>query len=201
MCYGNFIALQQKDLKRLLGFSGIAHAGYALVGFVALDQAGFSAALYYIIGYFLMILACFAVICRVSRDGANVAIEDLAGLHRRSPLLALTLVTAIFSGASVPPFVGFMSKFAILAAALKKGHLILVIIAVVNTAIAIYYYLSIIREACFRDAGDQPRIVLDWPTRAVCVILIAGLVLLGVAPGAMLDLLDQSVACVNFPLR
>jgi NADH-quinone oxidoreductase subunit N len=84
MFYGNLIALMQKDFKRLLGFSGIAHAGYALIGFVALSELGYSAAVYYIVGYFVMVLACFVVICKVSPDGTNVAIEDLAGLHRRA---------------------------------------------------------------------------------------------------------------------
>src|SRR5664280_1926575 len=97
MFFGNLTALVQKDFKRMLGFSGIAHAGYALMGFVALDQAGFTAALYYITGYLLMILACFVVIFRVSRDGTNVAIEELAGLHRRSPLLAATLLAVSYT--------------------------------------------------------------------------------------------------------
>src|SRR5262245_26175555 len=96
MCYGNLIALIQKDFKRLLGYSGIAHAGYALMGFVALSQEGYSAAVYYIVGYLLMVLACFVVICKVSRDGTNVSIEELAGLHRRAPLLALTLAVGVF---------------------------------------------------------------------------------------------------------
>ena len=82
MFYGNLIALMQKDFKRLLGFSGIAHAGYALIGFVALDKFGYTAALFYIIGYVLMVLACFVVICKVSRDGTNVSIDELAGLHK-----------------------------------------------------------------------------------------------------------------------
>ena len=110
MFYGNLIALMQKDFKRLLGFSGIAHAGYALVGFVALDQAGFAAAIYYIVGYLFMVLACFLVICKVSRDGHNVSIEELAGLHRRAPLLAVTLAVGVFALAGIPPFVGFMGK-------------------------------------------------------------------------------------------
>jgi len=149
MFYGNLIALVQKDLKRLLGFSAIAHAGYALIGFVAIDVAGYTAALYYITGYLLMILACFVVICRVSRDGTNVAIEELAGLHRRSPLLALTLLVGLFALASIPPFVGFMAKLSLLTAALAQGHLVLVIVAVVNSVIAIYYYLQVIRQAVF----------------------------------------------------
>jgi NADH-quinone oxidoreductase subunit N len=197
MFYGNLIALIQKDFKRLLGFSGIAHAGYALIGFVALDQFGYAAALYYIVGYLLMVLACFVVICKVSRDGTNVSIDELAGLHRRSPLLALTLVVGVFALAGIPPFVGFMGKLSLLTAVLAKGHLFLVIIAMVNAAIAVYYYLCVVREACFRDPGDRPPIRLDWQTRALCVLLIGGILTLGVAPGRVLATLSTAVACVT----
>jgi NADH-quinone oxidoreductase subunit N len=194
MFYGNLIALMQKDFKRLLGFSAIAHAGYALVGFVAMDQLGYAAALYYIIGYLLMVLACFVVVCKVSRDGTNVAIEELAGLHRRSPLLAVTLAVGVFALAGIPPFVGFMGKLSLLSAALSKGHLALVIIAMLNAAIAVYYYLAVVREAWFRDPGDLPPIRLDWPARALCVLLIAGILALGIAPGRVLDQISTSVA-------
>ena len=194
MFYGNLIALIQKDFKRLLGFSGIAHAGYALIGFVALSEAGYAAALYYIIGYLLMVLACFVVICKVSRDGTNVSIEEMAGLYHRSPLLTLTLVVGVFALAGIPPFVGFMGKLSLLSAVLAKGYLALVIITVVNAAIAIYYYLGVVREACFREAGNRPPIRLDWPTRAVCVLLIAGILVLGVAPARVLDTISSSLA-------
>lgn len=199
MFYGNLIALMQKDFKRLLGFSGIAHAGYALVGFVAMDQLGYAAALYYIIGYLLMVLACFAVICQVSRDGTNVAIEELAGLHRRSPLLAVTLAVGVFALAGIPPFVGFMGKLSLLSAALNKGHLALVIIVMVNAAIAVYYYLAVVREAWFRDPGDLPPIRLDWPARALCVLLIAGILALGVAPARVLDTISTSLEQFHQP--
>jgi NADH-quinone oxidoreductase subunit N len=194
MFYGNLIALMQKDFKRLLGFSGIAHAGYALLGFVALDQAGYSAALYYIIGYLFMVLACFLVICKVSRDGSNVGIEELAGLHRRSPLLAITLAVGVFALAGIPPFVGFMGKLTLLSAVLNKGYLALVIIAVINAAIAIYYYLGVIRESWFRDPGNLPAIRLDWPTRAACLFLIFGILALGVAPARIMGTISTSVA-------
>jgi NADH-quinone oxidoreductase subunit N len=197
MFYGNLIALIQKDFKRMLGFSGIAHAGYALLGFVALDQAGYSAALYYIVGYLLMVLACFVVICKVSRDGSNVGIEELAGLHRRSPLLAVTLAVGVFALAGIPPFVGFMGKLTLLSAALSKGYLALVIIAVVNAAIAIYYYLGVIRESWFRDAGNLAPIQLDWPTRVLCILLIGGILALGVAPTRVLGTISTSVAGLN----
>ncbi len=194
MFYGNLIALMQKDFKRLLGFSGIAHAGYAMIGFVALNEFGYSAAVYYIVGYLLMVLACFVVICKVSRDGTNVAIEEFAGLHRRAPLLAVTLAVGVFALAGIPPFVGFMGKFTLLSAALKQGHVALVIIAMVNAAIAVYYYLSVVREAWFRDPGNLPPIKLDWATRAVCVLLIGGILALGVLPGRVIDTISVSVA-------
>jgi NADH-quinone oxidoreductase subunit N len=198
MFFGNLVALVQKDFKRLLGFSAIAHAGYALMGFVAMNQAGYTAAVYYITGYLLMVLACFVVICRVSRDGTNVAIEELAGLHRRSPLLAATLLVAVFALAGVPPFVGFMGKFSLLTAAYGQGHLTLVVIAVINSSIAIYYYLQVVRQAVFGDpTGDQSPIVLAWPARALCVVLIVGIVALGVAPGAVLDTISSSLAFVT----
>ena len=197
MFYGNLIALMQKDFKRLLGFSGIAHAGYALIGFVALDQFGYTAALYYIVGYLLMVLACFVVICKVSRDGTNVSIDELAGLHKRSPLLALTLIVGVFALAGIPPFVGFMGKLTLLSAALAKGHVYLVIIAVVNAAIAVYYYLCVVREACFRDPGDRPPIRLDWPTRVLCLLLMGGILGLGVAPARVLDTLSASLVKAN----
>jgi NADH-quinone oxidoreductase subunit N len=200
MFYGNLIALLQKDLKRLLGFSGIAHAGYALIGFVSLDQAGFTAALYYIVAYFFMVLACFVVICKVSKDGTNASLDDLAGLHQRSPLLAATLVVGAFALAGIPPFAGFMGKLSVLKAALAKGYLVLVIIAVLNSAIAVYYYLSMVREACFRDAGHRPVIVLSAPVRMVCVLLMAGIVLLGVAPQSVFNSISTSYAGMNLPV-
>ncbi len=197
MFYGNLIALAQKDFKRLLGFSGIAHAGYALVGFVTLDYDGYSAAIYYITGYLLMVLACFAVICKVSRDGSNVAITELAGLHHRSPLLALTLAVGVFGLAGIPPFVGFMGKLTILSAALAKGYLALVILTMVNAAIAVYYYLSVIREAYFRDPGELPVIRLNASTRALCVLLIAGILALGVVPSGFINTISDSIASAN----
>ncbi len=200
MVYGNLIALVQTDLKRLLGFSGIAHAGYALVGFVALDDAGYAAALYYVVGYMLMVLACFVVICRVSRDGANVSIGDLAGLHRRSPLLAATLLIAVFALAGIPPFVGFMGKLSLLTAALNQGHLALVVITVINSAVAIYYYLRIIRSAFFGETDeDAAPLPLNASTVALCLLLIVGITGLGLVPAGVVDTITRSLAAIRFP--
>ncbi len=197
MSYGNLVALWQTDLKRLLAFSGIAHVGYALVGLVALDEAGTTAALYYLVSYVFMVLACFLVVCRVSRDGTNVALTELAGLHRRSPLLTVTLLVGVFALAGVPPFAGFMGKLTLLKAAWARGHVALVVIAVVNTAVAIYYYLAIVREACFREPADRPALVVGWPTRLLCGLLIVGVIGLGVMPDTALEAISASVESVR----
>ncbi len=197
MIYGNSVALVQKDFKRLLGFSGIAHAGYALVAFTAFSDAGHTAALYYITGYVLMLLACFVVISRVSSDGSNVAISELAGLHRRNPLLAVTLLVAVFALAGVPPFVGFMGKFGILSAAFAKGHTALVILMVINSAVAAYYYLRVVKEAVFGDPVQEAPIVIDLPTRILCVVLVTGIIALGVAPAKILATISASIATLG----
>jgi len=197
MLYGNLAALVQRDFKRLLGFSGIAHAGYALIGLVAMDARGIAASLYYMSGYILMVLACFVVIARVSRDGANLDIGELAGLHRRAPLLAATLLVGVFALAGLPPFVGFMGKLTLLAAAWSDGHHMLVVLAAVNAAVAVYYYLRVIKEALFTDAAPAGALVIDLSTRVLCVALMAGILVLGVKPAMVIDGIAQSLAWIG----
>lgn len=190
MFYGNLAALVQTDLKRLLGFSGIAHAGYTVVGLVALNSDGRAASLYYLFAYLFMILASFVVVCRISPDGRNVALHDLAGLHRRSPLLAWTLLAGVFGLAGVPPLAGFIGKLALLKAALAQGWLWLVVLTVLNSAVAIYYYLLMIREAFFRDAADATApLELDAAGRWLCWLLILAILALGIFPGRILAML------------
>jgi NADH-quinone oxidoreductase subunit N len=198
MFYGNLIALAQTDLKRLLGFSGIAHAGYALVGFVALNEAGYTAALYYMVAYLFMALACFAVFSLLAPHGANLALNDLAGLHRRSPLLAVTLAVGVFGLAGVPPFAGFMGKLTLLNAAWAGGHVALVILMVVNAAIAIYYYLALFREAFFREVPEPapPPLRLSGAARALCLALITAILALGVVPGRFVQTVSGSLAWI-----
>ncbi len=194
MFYGNLIALAQRDLKRLLGFSGIAHAGYALVGLVTLERGGFTAALYYLVAYVFMVLACFAVLALLAPTGRNLALEDLAGLHQRAPLLAVTLAVGVFGLAGLPPLPGFMGKLALLLAAWAAGHHLLVVLTVVNSAIAIYYYLLMFREAFFRDAPDPAPVPLRPPARALCLTLVVLVLALGLAPGRFLHALQGALA-------
>lgn len=188
MFYGNLVALVQKDIKRMLGFSSIAHAGYVLIGIITMGERGYSASIFYIGGYLLMNLACFLVICKVSKNGENVTMYDLEGLHQRSPLLALTLTVGMFALAGIPPFVGFMGKFMLLTAALHQGYLTLVIFAAINTAISIYYYLSVVRVSYTKEAVGRLALEVDPLTRAVSVALILAIVGMGVAPNKIVEL-------------
>ena len=187
MCFGNLAALVQKDVKRMLGYSSIAHAGYVLLGLVTLRDTGCAAAMFYIFGFIAMNLAAFLVLCRVSRDGENVLLEDLSGLHARAPLAALIMGVSMFALAGIPPFVGFMGKFLLLAEALQRGFVLLVVVAAVNTAIGIYYYLTVVRTMYFADAGDRPVVRLGALTAGLGVILLVIVVALGVAPARLLN--------------
>jgi NADH-quinone oxidoreductase subunit N len=193
MFYGNLLALVQKDIKRMLGFSGIAHAGYLLLGLLTFKEAGYAFAIFYILGYLVMTLACFLVICKVSDKGENLAIEDLTGLHKRAPLLALTMAVGMFGLAGIPPFVGFMGKFMLLTQALSNGYLVLVILAAINTAISIYYYLSIVRVAYCTDTEDRPIVLMDTMTRAVGIVLMLLILAMGLAPSRVIALATSAV--------
>ncbi len=196
MFYGNLSALVQKDAKRLLGFSGIAHAGFVLVGLLTLESTGYATAMYYIIGYVFMNLACFLVICAVSDQGRNVAIEDFTGLHKRAPLLAITLTVALFALAGIPPFVGFSGKFLLLLGAFKQGHILLVILAALNTAIAIYYYLSVVRVTFCTDSEDRGTIVSSRKHNILSVLLILIIIVMGVVPSTFIELTTTAVQAV-----
>jgi NADH-quinone oxidoreductase subunit N len=193
MFYGNLSALVQKDVKRLLGFSGISHAGFVLVGLLSFQITGYATAIYYIAGYLLMNLACFLVICAVSQKGANVCIEDFTGLHKRAPLLALTLAVGLFALAGIPPFVGFTGKFLLLLGALKQGHLLLVIFAAFNTAIAIYYYLSIVRVSFCTDSEERGEVSISTVNSFLAVILVISIIVMGVAPSFFINIAQTAI--------
>ncbi|RPH48120.1 MAG: NADH-quinone oxidoreductase subunit N [Desulfobacteraceae bacterium] len=188
MTFGNLAALVQKDFKRLLAYSSIAHAGYVILGALTMNTVGFAAAVYHITAYLLMNLACFLVLCSVSRDGENVMIKDLSGLHRRSPLLAFTLAVGAFALAGIPPTAGFTGKFFLFTAALSQGHLALVIIAAVNTAISIFYYLNIVRSAYGKDPDGLPDVPLSFSNRLLNYGLIMAIILMGALPTLFIEL-------------
>ncbi len=186
MTFGNFSALVQTDVKRLLGYSSVSHAGYVMLGIVAGTPQGLSAAAFYALVYVLMNLACFWVICRLAGDGRNLVLDDLNGLYKRSPGLALILAVSAFALVGLPPTAGFMGKLFLLNSAWLEGYHWLVIIAVLNSAIAIYYYLNLVRHAYTREAEDASPVAS--PGLAWGGLLAAAVLWLGIAPNTVFSL-------------
>lgn len=195
MTFGNLIAIIQKDIKRLLAYSSIAHAGYMLIGILSMSQRGFASAIYYATAYLVMNFACFMVIMKIADDGRNLQIKELAGLHKRSPLLAMTLMLGLFGLAGIPPTVGFTGKFLVFAAALEKGHLTLIVIAMINATISLYYYLIVIKAAYLLEpVKPYPPVQVDGWTRYMSIGLVIIMVYLGIFP-------DQFVALTEAAAR
>ena len=195
MTFGNLVAIIQKDLKRLLAYSSIAHAGYMMIGILSMTQRAFASAIYYAIAYLVMTYACFMVIMKIAEDGRNLQIEELAGLHKRSPLLAMTLMLALFGLAGIPPTVGFTGKFLVFAAAVEKGYLALAVIGMINATISLYYYLNVIKAAYLLEgAQPYPPVTIDSWTRYLSIVLVLIMVYLGVFP-------DQFVALTEAAAR
>ena len=200
MTYGNLAALVQEDLKRLLAYSSISHAGFMMTGILAASPRGYAGAMYYVAGYLVMNLALFYVIYALAPRGENVTLEHLKGLHRRAPLLALTLAVAAFGLAGIPPTVGFAGKFFVLAAALEKGHLALVVIGAINTAISIYYYLKMVKAAYApEEEGAEPAAPvglspLGW---ALGCAFVAIILVVGSVPGSVLGWFHRALASIS----
>ncbi|SPE53038.1 NADH-quinone oxidoreductase subunit N [Verrucomicrobia bacterium] len=199
--YGNLCAIPQRNLKRLLGYSSIAQAGYILLGIAAASQAGSSAVLYYLSGYLFTILGAFTVLCLVLRQTEGEDISALAGLNQRSPLLAATLTLAMVSLAGVPPLVGFFGKFLLLKAVLEQGvsqpgagYFVLAFITLAGVVISLYYYFGVVRAIYWsKEASPTTPIPLSKPIQVSLYSCIAGMLLLGMFPGALVNLADRAV--------
>ncbi len=196
MTLGNIGALVQDNVKRLLAYSSIAQAGYLLVAFAALPNNGIPAAMFYTATYAAMNVGAFAVISHIGGEGERyVTIEDYEGLGRRSPLLAATLTIFLLSLIGIPITGGFFAKFYVFSAALQANLVGLVIIGVLNSAVASYYYLRLIVAMYMRDPREDlplPRIPLGLGT-ALAISLVAT-IYLGVLPGRVLDYAARTAA-------
>jgi len=196
MTLGNISALVQDNVKRLLAYSSIAHAGYLLVAFAAARNVGISAAMFYAASYAFMNVGAFAVVSHFASAGERyVTLEDYAGLGRRSPGLAATLTIFLLSLIGIPVTGGFFAKFYVFSAALQSNLVWLVIIAVINSAIAAYYYLRIIVLMYMRDGhGAVPPERVSAPLGVALALTVAATIYLGVLPGRVLDYASRGAA-------
>ncbi len=181
MVMGNYLALAQKNLKRLLAYSSIAQAGYILVGVASNSHFGSSAAVYYLIAYLFTNLAAFGVISVVERTTGSSELVAFQGLQRRSPALALLMLAAMLSLSGVPPFAGFFGKLLVFGAAIESGMWWLAVIGVLLSVVALYYYLTVLKTIYQLDeSGLVAKIVMRLPVRIALIFCAVGIMVLGV---------------------
>ena len=181
---GNLFALRQKNMKRFLAFSSIAQAGFFLLGFIGGNQLGMTTVIYYALIYIFSNLAAFGVVSVIAEKTGKESMDDYDGLYRTNPGLSITMMLAMFSLAGIPPVAGFFGKFFLFVAAAEKGFYVLVTIAVLNTIIALYYYLLVVK-AMFINRSDAPiaSFKSDFMQKLGLAICIAGIVVTGFASG------------------
>lgn len=205
MILGNFVALVQLDLKRMMAYSSIAHAGYLLVA-VAVSAAGgetaglaTSSLLFYLLAYTFMTLGAFGVLLLLERQGENLALNDLAGLALRHPLASAAMALFMISMAGLPPTAGFFAKFYVFSAALSAGNLglVLALIGVLTSVVSVYYYLRVVYYLYMRPAAVERPIYASssWATAAL-VIAALGVLVLGILPAPVFAWTQQALALV-----
>jgi NADH-quinone oxidoreductase subunit N len=195
MTLGNLSALAQKSVKRMLAYSSIAHAGYLLVGFTALNQIGLGAVIFYLISYMFMNIGAFAVISFFEKEEHSTELKNLAGKGFKHPFLGFMMVIFMFSLAGVPPTSGFTGKFYIFTGAIQAGYVSLAIIGVLNSAISAYYYLRVLIYMYFKDAEEDVTAVNISAAQVVAIIISAlGVLNIGILPGSVFDLTIKSIS-------
>jgi NADH-quinone oxidoreductase subunit N len=198
MILGNIAAVAQRSVKRLLAYSAVAHAGYALLALLANTEQAFASLLYYVVTYAITVLGAFAVVSIVENKGHGEQLEHFAGLGRRSPVLSLCMLVFILSLAGIPPLAGFFGKFYVFTAAARSGQklglLWLVIIAISTSAVSLYYYLQILKQIYVARAQEElPPFRLHRAVEVAIVTLAVVVLLLGCAPDFLLNRLSQQV--------
>ena len=196
MILGNVVAVLQTNIKRMLAYSAIAHAGYILIGFVVNSRDGFAAVLFYLVGYTVMNLGALSVVLSLSgRGDTRVTLEDYAGLGRTAPFAAAALSVFLISLAGIPLTGGFIGKLYLFSAAVKAGYIGLTIVAVLNSVVSVYYYFRIMvvmymSEAAEPGAGPVP---IATPVLAIFAIAVIAVLWLGIYPAGILNLATHSI--------
>ena len=183
MTVGNLLTLQQTNIKRLLAYSSVAHAGYTMIGAVALSQLGAASVVFYLAAYIATNLLAFGLVMAFSRVTGLEDIKDYAGLSRRSPWLGLMMLAAFLSLAGMPPFGGFVAKVFVFAAGVQAGFVWLVIVGIINSIIGVYYYLNVLKFVYLyrmpnQDEENHP-VQLTRPYVIALAVLAIGVILIG----------------------
>ncbi len=198
MTWGNLAAIRQKDAKRMLAYSSISQVGYLLLGVLAGGQAGCGSVIYYTIVYMIMNLGAFLAVTRLAREGQDPGLEEFRGLSIRSPFLAFHFLLSVFSLAGIPPLAGFTGKWILFKSALDAGFPVLVVWAMVNSTISLYYYLTFVKEAYLKTPppGSRP-LALRFSEKILGSLIITVTVLLGIYPTPLYQLAVKAVESLS----
>ena len=192
MTVGNIAAITQSNVKRMLAYSSIAHAGYVLIGIVVATERGVTAMLVYLAVYLFMQLGAFAIVVLMRRqDVVGEELKDLSGLYFRYPAAAFAMLFFMLSLGGIPPTAGFIGKFWLFSAAIEAGYVWLAVIGVINSAISIYYYVRVVVFMWIREDVGSPVAVSPAMT-ATLAIAVVGTVALGVYPQLLIDFAQTS---------
>lgn len=197
MTIGNLAALVQKDFKRMLAFSSIGHAGYALVGVAAGNGDGMSSVMYYLLVYTFMNIGAFGIFILVARKNErDTSIEAFKGFGYSNPALAACMTIFLFSLAGIPPMAGFLAKFYVFMSAVEAGKVGLVLVAVINSAIGVFYYLKVVVAIYMKEhpEGEELPSVKAGPALVFAtVVAVYGIIALGIAPSHYLEMAGQAL--------
>jgi NADH-quinone oxidoreductase subunit N len=196
MTVGNLIALTQKNIKRMLAYSSIAHAGYAMIGVVAFSQFGVASTVFYLIAYILTNLLAFGIVGIVGHVTGSDNLYAYHGLSRRNATLSLAALVAFLSLAGMPPFGGFVAKFFVFMAAIQSGWIWLAVVGVLNSIVGLYYYLNVLKYIyLFRMESqneEQHPVPISRPVAIGLVVLVIGVLLIGTFFGPWFGFADHA---------
>jgi NADH-quinone oxidoreductase subunit N len=187
MTYGNIVAIAQRNIKRLLAYSGIAQIGNILIGLAAGTKMGGDAILFYLLTYLFANLGAFAIVIAVGNLINSDELDDYKGLNRRSPFLAFAMLVFLLSLAGVPPLAGFIGKIYIFLAAIQEGLYLLIAVGLINVVISMYYYLVVVKKMYINEPVDSTPLTISVPMRAVVYGGLAGTLVLGVYPKPFIE--------------
>ena len=192
MVLGNIVALAQSNIKRMLAYSSIAHAGYMLIGLAAGNQLGTSGIMFYLTAYTFINVGAFGVLSMLEREGEqNLEIDDYAGLGSRKPFVAAMMTVFMLSLAGIPPLAGFFGKYYIFVAAVNANLTWLAIVGVLSSVVSVYYYLRVVMVMYFREPGDE--VVFGITPAGLAVLGVASLAILqfGLFPSSLLAVINS----------
>lgn len=194
MVIGNIIAISQTNIKRMLAYSSIAHAGYALLGVLAGTPEGLASTMNYLMIYAFMNIGAFSIVIMLRREGfSGVNINDYRGLAKNHPLPSALMLIFMFSLTGIPPTAGFIGKFYVFMEAIKAGYVLPVVIAVIMSAVSAYFYLRIVMYMYMHDPEEEIILTTSHSMNLALVISTAGTLIIGVMPSLLIDLVRRSI--------